>query len=1005
MFCWKCGTKLEDDERFCSQCGEQVIPVDQPDIPVAEAPVVQPPVVETPVVEMPVAQPAVPQAEIPEKKKKPKKAKKEKKVREKADATPKKSRKKLWVTLIILFLLVGSIVTLAVLAFPLEVKLDKSGKTKTTSGTIRELEITVTANQPIISVKYALNPASHKDLTLYTEGECEGGLLEKTLLLEKIKIPAGKSVLYIHVKTLFGSYTESFSLTYDFGYTAEPMSSAIVTIDEGIAVLDNELLVFFQEDVSSSDAKALIEAYGGEIVGQIYALNQYQVRFAYSDLYSLHEKKISLEAESTVAIVSYNMLMDNSVSAYPNDRNFDDWDTDFPAGNNWGLECIDAPGAWDYMDQMVVTKVGVIDSSLDYSHEDLQIDSSRYMVLPTDDFPTLESLMDYYEEATKTHVCPPRCNFCSMRDHGTHCTGIIGARGDNKKGICGVSWNTDLYFTTWWYNCYDDYGNFKYYSTYNGWMYDIAYLVASGCRVISISIGSSAASDPGEWETDAINAYDSMIQKLEDAGYDFLIVKAAGNSNDNASDYHLNRVMTTGEHARAHTVIVGAIAHSTNFWKTEVRYSVASYSNYGEIVDIMAPGSNIYSTVMNGYGNMSGTSMATPMVAGVASLLYSTNPNLTYDEVKDILCSQTNLTCAKGGFAYPIVNARLAVEYVREEGGGNPQRPEPVVGFVTGTIQDAATQELLTEASVLVTDTATGKSFAAGVVDGVYYLYADPGVYDMTFHADGYLDETIYGVEITAGVTSYNIRLNMATETAENGWASGRIVDAFDASSISYATLQVFKGVNNKDGECVATATSDYYGYYELELAPGNYTICASADGYTTSYTTILIVGGSYHSDQNCVLTPVLDEGEIRVVLTWGAYPSDLDSHMVGPTPNGGQFHTWYYGKNYYYGYTLYVNLDVDDTSSYGPETTSVYVGVNGTYTFYVHDYTNRGYAYTSEMATSNAQVKVYIGGSGEYYEFNVPNDDGNIWTVFSITNGVLTPINTMTYGDVEDIP
>ena len=126
---------------------------------------------------------------------------------------------------------------------------------------------------------------------------------------------------------------------------------------------------------------------------------------------------------------------------------------------------------------------------------------------------------------------------------------------------------------------------------------------------------------------------------------------------------------------------------------------------------------------------------------------------------------------------------------------------------------------------------------------------------------------------------------------------------------------------------------------------------------------------------------------------------------MVGPTPNGGQFHVWYHDKNYYYGSNLYVNLDVDDTTSYGPETTSVYVGVDGTYTFYVHDFSNGGYYFTTAMSTSNAQVKVYIGGSGEYYEFYVPNEDGNIWTVFSITDGVLTPINTMSYGDARDIP
>ena len=973
MFCTQCGCRVEEGLSFCPQCGAKLVK----------------------------REPTVP-AKV-ENTEKPAKVKKEKAVTKQPGETPKKNLTGLWIALAAVLVLSIVVTVFAVLTFPLEVTISTEGKTKTTTGFIRDLEIAVKSNQPILSVQYEVGTKNSKNLT---DTELTGSLLEKTTTIEKMQIPVGKTVLRIHVKTLFGTYTDTVNLQYDFGYTAAPMESAIVYSDNGTKLLDNELLVYFADGVAAKDAKALLETYGAEVVGEIYLMNQYQTRFANSDIYTLETIKAQMEEEEQVVAVTYNTILDTASSLYPNDTEYDSWDTASPAGNNWGLECIDAPGAWEYLNKMQGTKVGVIDSSLMYSHEDLEINSGHYNILPTDDFPTLASLMEYYTEESKTHICSGNgCNFCSMRDHGTHCAGIIGARGNNRKGVSGVNWNADLYFTTFWYNYLNDSGNLGYYDTYNGWMYSVAYMVASGCRVLSISVGSKFPSIVDEEEREIAATYNAMIKKLEDAGYDFLIMKAAGNSGDDASNYSLNRIMTTGEHARAHTVIVGALEHSTNIWGKNVRYSMAGYSNYGELIDVVAPGSYIYSTVFNGYEYMSGTSMATPMAAGVASLLYSVEPNLTYDQVKDILIATNSMNCAKGGRTYPIVNAKLAVEYVLAEGGGNPEPIEPEVGFVTGTIQDAVTSEVIENAGVLVTNSQTNESYEATVVNGVYYLYADPGAYTMTFRADGYQDETIYNVQVTAGVVNYNIRLNMVQENPINGYISGTVLDAFDASRIPYANIKIYKGVNNTSGDPVASIMANEFGYYDAYLEPGNYTLVGSADGYITSQANVLVVGDRSMSNQNCVLTPILNEGEIRVVLTWGEYPSDLDSHLLGPTPDGEQFHVLYKDKNYYYDGQKYVNLDVDDTSSYGPETTSVYIGVEGVYTFYVHDYTNRNSNQSNALATSNAQIKVYIGGSGEYYEFNVPNDDGTIWVVFTIENGVLTPVNTMDYGQDDYIP
>ena len=203
----------------------------------------------------------------------------------------------------------------------------------------------------------------------------------------------------------------------------------------------------------------------------------------------------------------------------------------------------------------------------------------------------------------------------------------------------------------------------------------------------------------------------------------------------------------------------------------------------------------------------------------------------------------------------------------------------------------------------------------------------------------------------------------------------------------------IFNNTENKITEVQADAN----GYYTLLLEPGNYTAYASAEGYTSSKTNILVVPNK-NGEQDCTLTPVLKEGEIRAVLTWGLTPRDLDSHLVGPTPDGNRFHIYFSNKNYNYQGTNYNNLDLDDTTSYGPETTSVYVGVDGTYTYYVHDFSNRNSSTSNALSLSGAQVKLYIAGREEPIIYNVPNQPGTLWKVFSIENGNVTSINEMSF-------
>ena len=92
------------------------------------------------------------------------------------------------------------------------------------------------------------------------------------------------------------------------------------------------------------------------------------------------------------------------------------------------------------------------------------------------------------------------------------------------------------------------------------------------------------------------------------------------------------------------------------------------------------------------------------------------------------------------------------------------------------------------------------------------------------------------------------------------------------------------------------------------------------------------------------------------------------------------------------------VHLDLDDTSSFGPETTTLLQQMNGVYRFSVHDYSNRGSTTSTALSNSQAQVRIYR-GSNLVASFNVPfGQPGTLWTVFEMQGSTITPVNAMTF-------
>lgn len=330
------------------------------------------------------------------------------------------------------------------------------------------------------------------------------------------------------------------------------------------------------------------------------------------------------------------------------------------------------------------------------------------------------------------------------------------------------------------------------------------------------------------------------------------------------------------------------------------------------------------------------------------------------------------------------------------------QEPPPLNGTVAGIVRDALSGAALASVKVEVLDGTFPISTSHTEASGSFSFLVPPGEYSARFSKGGYITENYADVHVLVDNTTFlEPVLQVDVGHSGPGTVRGRVISALDATGVQSASVRLRRGINVTTGNTIAIASTDLNGNYEFaNIAAGNYTAEASKQSWSTGYSTVVCIGQQVTTAREISLTPVLPAGVTRIVLTWGESPSDLDSHLDGPLPDGTRFHLYFPYADINNGspWSNYVTLDRDDTFQYGPETTTIHQQIAGVYWFAVHDWSNRSSSNSFSLSQSGARVQVFR-GSLAVADFHVPTSrGGTLWTVFALEGTTITPINRMDY-------
>jgi hypothetical protein len=297
------------------------------------------------------------------------------------------------------------------------------------------------------------------------------------------------------------------------------------------------------------------------------------------------------------------------------------------------------PAAWDLTMGHPSVVVAILDTGVDIQHEDLVGGIwTNPREIPGNSID--DDGNGFVDDIHGWNFAQGSNSVADDHGHGTHVAGTAAARTNNAIGIAGMAGGATIMPVKVFPPPPNVIG------TYEDLIMGIIYATDNGARVINMSLGATSYSRGEEAAVDYAWAHGVVV------------VAAAGNQGSNV--YH---------YPAAHPNAMAVAA-------TDASDQRAYFSNWGDFVDVAAPGNWVYSTMRgNNYGAMSGTSMASPHVAGLAALLFSLNPQLTNAQVREIIEQNADDRGAAGwdpNFGHGRINGRRALAAVQP-----PPQPSP----------------------------------------------------------------------------------------------------------------------------------------------------------------------------------------------------------------------------------------------------------------------------------------------------------------------------------------
>ncbi len=288
---------------------------------------------------------------------------------------------------------------------------------------------------------------------------------------------------------------------------------------------------------------------------------------------------------------------------------------------NWGMKAINADKAWEkYRGRKV--KIGLIDSGIDFTHPDLEYNT--------------RSVASFIDDTA-----------VDSGFHGTHVAGIFGA-GDTGFGVIGVAPEVEIYSAKIF--------NAEGRTTFTAEEQAIRWLISKDVDIINMSYGGFIPPDIPEAQ-EFLKTYHALIKEVDKAG--IIMVAAAGNSG-NPNDV-LDRIIYPARFPEV--IAVGALCEEQQR---------ADFSSAGPDLDFAMPGVDVYSTYPGErWARFSGTSMATPYLAGCVALIKEWKPKATRQEVMEYLIQWSNDLGIDGTdpeFGWGLVNiGKILLEVVDGE--------------------------------------------------------------------------------------------------------------------------------------------------------------------------------------------------------------------------------------------------------------------------------------------------------------------------------------------------